>query len=102
MAAIADMPVIAGDSTWRFRCRYLLMKAAIAVMSEDPGTTNHANRVFFAKKVISGGVAVEEVAIAVLTNSTIAAATYPADAPDGDLEFTINSMFDAFADSAAV
>lgn len=93
--------VDATENGFQGRCKYFFQKAAIAVMSEDPGTANHDDRVRFAAKVITGGISQTELAIAVATNSTIAATIDSAGTPsDNDLEFTVNSMFDAFAISS--
>jgi hypothetical protein len=100
MATIEKMLSVAGDATWNGRVRQLVIKAAIAVIAEDVGTVNHANRIAYAKKILAGSVTFAVWATAVLTNATIAASADPSSTSDNDLEFTINSMFNAFADSA--
>ena len=75
-------------------------------MAEDAGTTNHAERVVYAINVLEGTASVGEAAKAVVTNATLTAAG-DSDAADmgitdNDLEFTVNSMFNAFAGVATV
>lgn len=68
------------------KARYYAVAGAIAVMSEDIGTENHANRVLWAKKVLKGDMDMHIVVLAVLkqlsgpveeaTNSDFENATY--------------------------
>ena len=77
---------------------YFMKKAAIAVMSEDTGTTNHAERVLFAKEVLNGTASVRAFAVGVATNATIATAiSNGSDVSDSDVEFTVNSIYNAYA-----
>ena len=103
MATASEASVIAGHRLWRDRVYYYRLRSAIAIMSEDPGTTSHAERVTYAKLVISGVQPIDDYALGVATNSTIQAALDP-DAgsptwgvPDNDVEFTVNSLINAFA-----
>lgn len=79
---------------FRQRIEYLAIKSAIAVVNEDAGTANHAARLVFAKKILGGTAPIGEIALAVMTNSTIASEGNASS--DADLEFTINSIFNAF------
>jgi hypothetical protein len=101
MAGFAEMASIARSSLFQSRVEYCLKKAAIAVMAEDAATGNHAERVAYAKKVIDGTASVGEVSLAVVTNSTLTgngnSSAADMGVSDGDLEFTVNSMFNAFA-----
>jgi len=101
MAGFAEMASIAASGQFQSRVEYCLKKAAVAVMAEDAGTTNHADRVTYATSVLEGGASVAEAAKAVVTNSTLTASG-DSDATDmgitdSDLEFTVNSMFNALA-----
>lgn len=101
MASFSEMASIANSGLFQSRVEYCLKKAAVAVMAEDAGTASHADRVTYAKKVIDGTASTAEAAKAVVTNSTLTASG-DSDAAnmgivDSDLEFTINSMFNAFA-----
>jgi hypothetical protein len=102
MASFVEMTYIAGQPSIQARVEYCLKKAAVAVMAEAANTENHADRVVFAKKVLDGEAGITHATMAAMTNSTITAGGNPAAAPnfgvsDGDLEFTVNSMFNAFA-----
>lgn len=102
MASYNEMQLIAADANFQRRVLYCLKKAAVAVMAEDAETGNHAERVVYAKSVLEGTAGAAEAAKAIVTNSTITAGADPTTLPgfdisDGDLEFTVNSMFNAFA-----
>ena len=102
MASFDEMMVIADTQTFQRRVEYCMKKAAVAVMAEDAGTTSHAERVVYAKTVLDGTASVAEYAAACVTNSTLTAAGDVDDPPlhgisDNDLEFTVNSMFNAMA-----
>jgi hypothetical protein len=88
----------ATGSEFQSRVRYLLLKASVAVMSEAPDTTNHTERLSFARRVLAGSASYVNVAIAVATNPTVAETIINNGEPtDNDLEFTVNSMFNAFS-----
>lgn len=101
MATYSEMASIAGSSQFQNRVEYCLKKAAVAVMAEDAGTTNHTDRVTYAVKVLDGSASVGEAAKAVVTNATLTASGDSSATnmgiSDSDLEFTVNSMFNAFA-----
>lgn len=104
MAGFIDLMFIADYGGFQSRVAYPLHKAAIAVMAEDPATAGHVTRVAYAKNIIGGGGVLKQVATAVLTNPTIAAAANKAltqDAGfgiiDSDIEFAVNSLFNALA-----
>jgi len=102
MAGFEEMQQIANRSEFLRRVEYALKKAAIAVMAEDGGTANHAERVVYATKVIDGEASIAEASKGVVTNATLTSSGDLSASPlfgisDGDLEFTVNSMFDAFA-----
>lgn len=102
MASYLDMAYIAEQPSTRSRVEYCLKKAAVAVMAEEANTANHAERVVFAKKVLAGEANIQNATLATMTNSTITSNGAPNTAPnfgisDNDLEFTVNSMFNAFA-----
>lgn len=103
MATANEAALVADEITWQDRIEYYRLKAAIAVMAEDAQTANHAERVTYAKKIIEGGDNISGYSLAVATNSTIQAAIIVAtgapgwDVTDNDIEFTVNSLFNAFA-----
>ena len=74
--------------------------AARDVINEDPGTTNHANRIVWARHIRKGPTNITIEANAwinvVLDNATIAAAGNLA--TDNDVQFVVNGLVDDMAD----
>ena len=102
MATFDQMATIAGHETFKRRVRYCANKAAVAVMAEAVETAGHADRVVYAKKILDGSANLDIYAHAVVTNSTLTANGDISQVPnmgitDGDLEFTVNSIFNAMA-----
>lgn len=91
----ADAMTVARNGGFQERVKYFLQKAALAVMAEVNTTAAHAARVVYAKVVLTGDASVPEAAVAVVTNATVAAAGF--NVTDNDLEFTVNSVFNALA-----
>jgi hypothetical protein len=83
------------------RVSFFVIKGAVAVMSESIGTANHAERADFANKVFVGDYDLSSYTYAVLTNPTnlsnldLEQDDYGIN--DADLEFTVSSMYNAFA-----
>ena len=97
---------VSSNAEFQQRVAFYVQKAAIAVMAEAAGTANHTERVVYANKVLEGTANMAEYTLGVCTNATVFAALNP-DAEDrgisdGDLEFTVNTMFNAFAGVATV
>jgi len=93
---------IADDQSFQARVYYFMQKAAIAVSSEDQVTTNHALRVAFATKILGGTALVKTYSVGVVTNATIASTANALASPDfgildSDIEFVVNSLYDAFS-----
>lgn len=102
MTLFRDINTIANNSGFQGRCLYALQVAAVNVMAESNATAQHENRVIFARQVLNGAVNALNVALAVLTNSSIfaeaVAATTPDYAiPDSDIQFAVNSLFNALS-----
>lgn len=79
------------------RIRQALVKAAVAVMAEPANTAHHSQRIAYAFYILNNStVAGEEMAKGVATSPgiTVLDSDHPSDA---DIEFTVNSMFDAYA-----
>lgn len=88
----------AQEADFQHKVKIYMQKGAIAVMAEPDITVNHADRVIYASKVLNGTASILEFALGVVTNSTIG--NYietDAAIPETDLEFTVNSLIDAFA-----
>lgn len=103
MASFIDLNTIANDATFQGRCIYALEVAAVNVMAESNQTAQHEVRTNYARTVLNGSVTGLRIALAVLTNPSISA---EADAskvgtgfsiPDSDIQFTVNSLFNALA-----
>lgn len=102
MASFSDIATIAyDDATFRRRVSYALTVAAISAYNESTGTTGHVARATFATKVLASQFDLHGVVLGVLTNTTIAAeansATVGNSVPDADIQFAINSIFNALA-----
>ena len=83
------------------RVAFFVTKAGVAVMNESNATANHADRVAFAEKVFVGDYDLTQYTYSVLSNPTILAALDVSEndlgLADSDIEFVVNSVFDAFA-----
>jgi len=80
------------------RVKFFMMRAATNVIGEDPVTPGHTERKAYADKVLAGEANVQQMVIAVVTNATIAATLNADETPvDGDIEFTVNSLWDDFS-----
>lgn len=99
--AYTDIYTAATDaaSTLRQKVAVAIHTAAVAIINEDPGTQNHAQRLRWARQVVDtpSGPVVQAAAHIweVLENAVIAAD--PAAATDSDVQFTVNSLIDRFA-----
>ncbi len=96
-----DLMIISSDGRFQNRCSYSLDVAAVNVIAESTTTANHAQRTAYAKNIVSGNFNPRIVSIGVLTNSTISSEATLAGPdfaiPDGDIQFTINTLFNDFA-----
>ena len=105
MASSAAVSVAQNDK-FIDRVEFYMKKAAIAVMSEAGSTLNHSERVVYAKMILGGTADMKQYSIGVMTNSTLESMADPDidgnGIMDSNLEFTVNSIFDAFAGVATV
>lgn len=88
---------IAANSDFQARVRYLMTKAAIAKL--NAATPPQAD-ILLGQRILNGSANVGAWALACVTNATIAAGAHSANGStivDSDLEFTINSLWSAFA-----
>jgi len=91
----------ARDDTYAGRVAMIQLKVAQNVASEDPATAHHAERVNYAYYVIRGDENAKMVAAHVNTNPSIAQtidsdpSKFGSNVPDGDIEFTLASIWDA-------
>lgn len=111
MASLSDLGKIANDFGFQMRCMQAAAVAAEAVMMESAQTTSHTQRIGYAIGILNSTVTPISIARGILTNPTISQeAAIPAlDEPDptkaapgyniadGDIQFTMNSIFNALA-----
>ncbi len=102
MANYDDLMTIALNSRFQDRIKYALTSAAVSVFNEASSTTGHTARVEYADGIIRGSYNLGPASLAVLTNTTIASEANLAHAPDfsipdSDIQFAVNSLWDAFA-----
>jgi hypothetical protein len=71
MASFVEMTYIAGQPSTQSRVEYCLKKAAVAVMAEAANTENHAERIVFAKKVLSGEAGITHATMAAIETSSL-------------------------------
>jgi len=91
--AFTDQITLADDATFRGRVRQALVTAAINVMAEDSQTANYVARRAYATRVLhSATLEAQSVTYGIVTNGAITDQS-----TDNDIQFTVNSMFDAYA-----
>lgn len=85
---------LGSDPVWRGRCQTAALKSATSVMSEEDTTAGHAERTAFANKVLlSPALQSQAIAFGVAAQPGIT----DENATDSDIEFTINSLWDAWS-----
>lgn len=88
------------DTIFQEKVNYYMVKAAIAVMAEEATVEHHEKRVDLASRILRGSFSVETYALGVTTNETIKGKIDSGQGYDDDLEFTVNSLFTAYAGGA--
>ncbi len=84
----------------QYKVHYYMVKAAVSVMAEAADTAKHAERVVFAKTILAGSASVPLYALGVTTNATVKGHIDAGTSYDDLLEFTVNSLFTAYAGGA--
>ena len=85
-----------GTTTLKNRLTASVAKSAQAVMTEDAGTANHAQRIKWAQGALANAPAMAESMLwGLLSNATIVAAGEAA--TDNDIDFVVASLIDTFA-----
>lgn len=103
MADLADLGEIANDFRFQCRCMQAAMGMALSVMIEEDNVPSHTQRVSYAESILNNSASGLEIARAVLENATIAAEANIADiatdsnVPDADIQFAVNTVFNALA-----
>ena len=88
---------IQNQQEFKLKVQFEMVKAAIAVMAEAAVTTGHALRIVYAGKILDGSASVEQMAIGVVTNTTIKGHIEAGTDYTPDLAFVINTLFNAYA-----
>lgn len=101
-ANLGDLGTISRNQRFQDRVNNCLNLAALNVMAEVATTASHQNRVDYARKVLLGGLDMQQIALDVLTNTTIASGANASTTPDyaisdSDIQFAVNSIFNALA-----
>ena len=95
----------ASDPVFYTRVAFIALKSAQNVAAEDPATANHANRVAYAGRVLTGNDKALLIALHIAASNATIAATLESgggDAvPDGDIEFAMGQIWDARANAFA-
>lgn len=87
------------EPDFRARVEFFVVKAAVAVTAENPVTALHAERQALAEQILASPEShVTRFALAAMTNATLLAAVSHSAITDNDLEFTVNSVYDAMVD----
>lgn len=108
-SASTSRVVLAKSEDFIERVQFAAVKIALDVSAEAPATANHARRVAYARQVLQNPEqAARNMALGVAANTSISAsvvsngATGPArtattTATDSDIEFTVSSIWNAYA-----
>jgi hypothetical protein len=101
-SALSAAVELAGSIPFQVRVQAAAIKAAVSVAAEDSGTANHDRRLQLAGQVLRSPEAWGRVlAQGVASNASILAnAMTDTEIPDSDIEYTVNSLWDAYAGQA--
>ena len=99
MATLLEISnLVNGTPTLKQRFLASRAKAAWDVLNEDPGTTNHADRLLWSESILDDYEAhSQEEYLRFLSNATIQSSGN--DSTDNDIQYVTNSMLDTFADN---
>lgn len=96
MATYAEIYDLWTSSALKKRAYVAVAKAAQDVLNEDPGTTNHANRVLWATASLENPeVNASKMMWPIVSNATVQAAGLAC--TDNDIQFVVNGAIDTFA-----
>lgn len=97
-STLEAMSAIFGNQALRDRTKAAMLKAAFDVLNEDAGTNNHANRVALAAQAFQAvDTYVDAFMASVANNATVQSAGGAA--TDNDLQYIVNSNWDAVANA---
>ena len=93
-SVLFDKYTLGADPTFRARCQTAAIQGATNVMAEDPATVGHAERTAYANKVmLNPSLQSQAISFGIASAPGI---TGP-DASDSDLQFTCNSLWNAWS-----
>lgn len=94
--ALLDVYNLKSNAEFKARIAAAVASAANDILNEDPGTTNHAERVVWAKAAMKDAEgSAEQMLWSVVQNPTIQ--TNGLASSDNDIQFVVNSNVDYFA-----
>ncbi|RWP05111.1 hypothetical protein [Mesorhizobium sp.] len=103
--ATKDIIAAASNPTYYTRVAFIALKAAQNVAAEDPATANHANRVAYAGRVMTGEDKALLLALHIAASNATIAGTLESSGgdavPDGDIEYAMGQIWDARANAYA-
>lgn len=103
--ATKDIIAAASAPVFYTRVAFIALKAAQNVSSEDPATPNHAARIAYAGRVLTGDDKALLIALHIAASNPTIAGTLEADGgdavPDGDIEYAMGQIWDARANAFA-
>ncbi|MCA1685081.1 MAG: hypothetical protein LC745_03685 [Planctomycetia bacterium] len=91
--AYIDQYDLSDDTVFRKRVRIAMLTAAANVQAEATSTANHTNRANYAKLVLNA----PDAYIAAFSQATCTNAAITSTSLDGDLQFEVNSIWNAMA-----
>lgn len=97
MATQTDLANISRDGAFLARVEFLMVKAAIAKLNQETVT---AEDTLLSQRILKSQERVQSWALATVTNPSISMGAHALDGStivDNDLEFTVNSLWTAFA-----
>lgn len=99
MATYAELLVAASDPTLNNKIRVAVVIGAETVRTEAGGTTNHANRIKWAKSVFANpDLEARRMVWAVLAQNSGATLAQITGASDSTVQTAVNAAIDVFAD----
>jgi hypothetical protein len=101
MATYTELRTLINDSTLKDKVAIACLIAAETIRTEDVGTTNHANRVKWAKKVlIDPDGNADDMLRALLAQNAAATVATITSATDATIQTAVNAAVNIFADGA--
>ncbi len=99
MATLAELASELNDGPLTDKCKAACLVAASVVMAESAGTTNHANRLKWAKKVFADPVTQGTLMLrAVLAQNNTATLAQITGAADATIQSAVTAAVDVLAD----